>query len=216
VQAHEGSLVEVQTPAAKPIHHSLPIRPAFAVPQARTEVKNANMSAAEALRIKLAGTGDAAVEFPVKDANVTVDTETEAVTAPDAAADYDEEGQTAGDDSSPRGKKRKAVDDRPVPTLEAVEGEEAEVVELEDDDEEEAPPNPEADQPLPIKKLKKNPDGTVDYEDTVKSVYRLPRRLVPRTKRLFQIDCGSLVTESVTTVKSLASNSVTSLSGQSK
>lgn len=170
MQAHEGSLVEVRAPAANPIHHSLPIRPAFAVKatEERTEVKKANMFAAEALRAQLAGTGDAAIEAPVTDANATTDTKTEPEPAPEEAADYDEEGQTVGDDSSPRGKKRKAVNDRPVPKLEAVEGEEAEVDEIDDDDEEEAPPNPEADQPLPIKKLKKNPDGTVDYEDTVK------------------------------------------------
>ena len=175
MQAHEGSLVEVQTHAAKPTHHSLPIRPAFlmtaddtTVAGDRTEVKKANMSAAEALRAKLAGTAEVAVDAPAVDANVTADTETEAEPAPEEKADYDEEGQAAGDNSSPRGKKRKAVNDRPVPKLEAVEGEEADADELEDDDEEEAPPNPEADQPLPIKKLKKNPDGTVDYEDTVK------------------------------------------------
>ncbi|KAK8844107.1 5'-3' exoribonuclease 2 [Kwoniella newhampshirensis] len=41
--------------------------------------------------------------------------------------------------------------------------------EEDDDDELEAPPNPEADQPVPKKKLKFNPDGTVEgYEDDVK------------------------------------------------
>lgn len=38
-----------------------------------------------------------------------------------------------------------------------------------DSDDNEAPPNPEADQPVPKKKLKVNPDGTVEgYEDDVK------------------------------------------------
>ena len=62
-----------------------------------------------------------------------------------------------------RGTKRK------VEEVEEVDAEDEE--DEEDDDFIEAPPNPEADQPAPKKKLKVNTDGTVDgYEDDVRYV----------------------------------------------
>jgi 5'-3' exoribonuclease 2 len=182
MQAHEGSLVEVRGPAVKPIHHSLPIRPVSTVagtgpaagmpvigqqgklslvglpqPEDRTVVKKANMSAAETLRAKLAATGNDLVQdvaSPVKSEEKDGD-----------LADYDQEGEPAGDGTSPRGKKRKAGNDRPLAIPKT---EDPDQLDEDDDAEEEAPPNPEADQPVSKKKLKKNPDGTVDYEDTVK------------------------------------------------
>lgn len=182
IQAHEVSLVEVSAPPVKSIHHSLPARPGFmpaAAPPAempvigqrgkmslvdhpvqedRTVIKKANMSAAEALRAKLAGSTEVSTETE----------KTDEETKPDLTGeDYDQAGEEAGDGTSPRGKKRKAKNDRPVPVIAK---EEEDALDDEDDaDEDEAPPNPDADQPLPKKfKLKKNPDGTVDYEDTVK------------------------------------------------
>lgn len=180
IQAHEVSLVEVSAPPVKSIHHSLPARPGFMpapspagemavigqrgkmtlvdhpVQEDRTVIKKANMSAAEALRAKLAGSTEPTTEEDAK---------------PESKGDdYDQEGDEAGDGSSPRGKKRKAKNDRPVPVSAELAEDGVEAVEDQDDeDEDEAPPNPDADQPLPKKaKLKKNPDGTVDYEDTVK------------------------------------------------
>lgn len=76
-----------------------------------------------------------------------------------------EEGMTreerrAAKKARKRGKKRKADDDHDD---EMAEGDD------DDDEEDEAPPNPEADQPIPKKKLKFNSDGTVEgYEDDVK------------------------------------------------
>jgi 5'-3' exoribonuclease 2 len=195
IQAHEVSLVEVNAPAVKSIHHSLPARPGFMpaagavsempvighrgkmslvghpVQEDRTVIKKANMSAAEALRAKLAGSS-----------GVPADAEkTDEETKPDVTGeDYDQPGEEAEDGTSPRGKKRKAKNDRPVPVLTETAEDGVEALDDEDDvDEEEAPPNPDADQPLPRKaklkameKLKKNPDGTVDYEDTVKYAVR--------------------------------------------
>jgi 5'-3' exoribonuclease 2 len=189
MQDHEVSLVQVNVPNVKPIHHSLPARPAFNVVPAdttagsmpvvgqkgklslvetpttddRVVIKKANMSAADALRARLAGN----VEPEITNEPDAVAKE---MTTP--AEDYKEEGEKTGDDSEPRGKKRKANDDRPAATS-GLGGDADGNVTIddadEDDNEEEAPPNPEADQPLPKKaKLKKNPDGTVDYEDTVK------------------------------------------------
>jgi len=185
IQAHEVSLVEVNAPPVKSIHHSLPVRPGFMpapesgldmpvigqrgkmslvdhpVQEDRTVVKKANMSAAEALRAKLAGSDENSVE--------TVDENKDEVKPEVTPDEYDQDGDQAGNGSSPRGKKRKAKNDRPVPVTAAVAEDGVDNGGL-DDDEEEAPPNVDADQPLPPRKakLKKNPDGTVDYEDTVK------------------------------------------------
>lgn len=121
--------------------------------QNRKAVRLANMSAAQALKAELEGDGEEETE-------AKPDGENEAEAKPvDGDADASEEkpdvenGEDAEMDAedSPRGTKRK-VDD---------EEDEEDAV---DDD---APVNPE-DEAIPKKKLKVNPDGTVDYEDTVR------------------------------------------------
>jgi 5'-3' exoribonuclease 2 len=140
---------------------------------------NANLSAAEALKRELEGASteaapSAEAAAPVADSKMEGDDE-------DADGEPDEyvevESSAVADPDTPRGKKRKAVEQTPVPGAAPVapvdddaeeDAEDDEDAEGEDDDDTEAPPNPEADQPLPKKaKLQVNPDGTVEYDDTV-------------------------------------------------
>lgn len=181
---HKVDLVPVTVPAVKPIHQSLPSRPNFAVaPTAmpvveqrgklslvqtpttdgsvdRATIKNANMSAADALRARLAGANSESAPVPADQPGNQISVEAD---KPETQ-DFVEVPEMHEEDISTRGTKRKAETDRPAADLEP----DIENTAVDEEDEEEAPPNPEADQPLPKKKLKKNPDGTVDYEDTVK------------------------------------------------
>ncbi|KAJ9124359.1 hypothetical protein QFC22_001159 [Naganishia vaughanmartiniae] len=141
---------------------------------------DANLSAAEALKAELAGDGADAMDVastPADKPSADIPTSSD---APKTAGETDAyvEAEVTEEQDSPRGKKRKAVEQRPVAVEESAETEEDaegeddddedEDAEGEDDDDIEAPPNPEADQPLPKKaKLKVNPDGTVEYDDTV-------------------------------------------------
>lgn len=134
---------------------------------------NANLSAAEALKRELAAsTADETPEEPAAAAEVTSAT----TSGPAASGEPDEyvEADGLANPDTPRGKKRKAVaqepvaGETPVETENEGEDDDDEDADGEDDDDEEDPPDPEADQPIPKKsKLKVNPDGTVDYEDTV-------------------------------------------------
>lgn len=185
MQAHEVSLVEVTAPAAKPIHPSLPSRPAYAVAdstpksmdvvgqrgklslvdtptttQDRAAIKNANMSAAEALRAKLAGKSDPDASSDPVDTNGQGEAATETL----------EDQSKTEQDEEPRGQKRKASEDgsSKEDDDEDAEGEDDEE---DQDEEDEAPANPGDAHDLPKKaktKLKKNPDGTIESEDTVK------------------------------------------------
>jgi 5'-3' exoribonuclease 2 len=128
------------------------------------EVKKANLSAAEALKAELAASmvGDDD-EGSAADADKLVETPA-GLEATEAEPQFEmeeasldaENGVDNGDApvETPRGKKRKINET----------GDE----EDEEDEEDEAPPNPDADQPIPKKKLKVNANGTVDYEDEVK------------------------------------------------
>ncbi|KAJ9104036.1 hypothetical protein QFC19_004170 [Naganishia cerealis] len=157
----------------------------------RMAAMNANLSAAEALKAELAGDGaDSTANASTTTAQLSASTSdsmdigiTTAQSANNDAqptaveADAYVETEVTEEQDSPRGKKRKAVEQRPPVVDESAElegdaqGEDEdddEDAEGEDDDDIEAPPNPEADQPVPKKsKLKVNPDGTVDYDDTV-------------------------------------------------
>ncbi|GHJ88500.1 hypothetical protein NliqN6_4902 [Naganishia liquefaciens] len=134
---------------------------------------NANLSAAEALKRELAAsTAEETPEEP--EAAAEVSSATTADAAASAPPDEYVEADGAPDPETPRGKKRKAIaqeplaGETPVETENEAEEEDDEDAEGEDDEDEEDPPDPEADQPIPKKsKLKVNPDGTVDYEDTV-------------------------------------------------
>jgi 5'-3' exoribonuclease 2 len=137
---------------------------------------NANLSAAEALKAELAGDGADSMEAASIDKPSTAVSGSGDASATAVEADAYAETEAAEDQESPRGKKRKAVEQRPdvaeatAAAEEDAEGEDEDDddAEGEDDDDTEAPPNPEADQPLPKKaKLKVNPDGTVEYDDTV-------------------------------------------------
>lgn len=139
---------------------------------------NANLSAAEALKRELEGsTVDESPEAPVAAAEVAP---AAAENDGDATGEPEEYVETPAvlDPDTPRGKKRKAIAQEPIAGEPPVENaddaededdeDEDEDAEGEDEDDAEDPPNPEADQPLPKKsKLQVNPDGTVDYEDTV-------------------------------------------------
>jgi 5'-3' exoribonuclease 2 len=95
---------------------------------------------------------DKAVETPEALEAIDAEPQPEVEEASLDAEDGVENGNAAVE--TPRGKKRKMNDT----------GDE----EDEEDEEDEAPPNPDADQPIPKKKLKVNANGTVDYEDEVK------------------------------------------------
>jgi 5'-3' exoribonuclease 2 len=134
---------------------------------------NANLSAAEALKRELAGTTEETPEEPADPevAPMTTGNDEDAEGEPEEYV----EAPAVVDPDTPRGKKRKAatqeviVGEVPVEDENAEdEDEDDEDAEGEEEDDAEDPPNPEADQPLPKKsKLQVNPDGTVDYEDTV-------------------------------------------------
>lgn len=142
---------------------------------------NANLSAAEALKRELEGgstevtpAAETEAAVPAKDTKME-GVDEDAKGEPDEYAEVD--ASAAADPDTPRGKKRKAVEQTPVSgdaPVALVENdaeddeEDDEDADGEDDDDAEDPPNPEADQPLPKKsKLQINPDGTVEYEDTV-------------------------------------------------
>lgn len=142
---------------------------------------NANLSAAEALKRELEGaTAEVAPSTENQAAGPTEDSKMEGEDE-DAEGEPDEyvevEPSAVADPDTPRGKKRKAVEQTPLPGDAPVapgdddaegEDDDDDDAEGEDDDDVEAPPNPEADQPLPKKaKLQVNPDGTVEYDDTV-------------------------------------------------
>lgn len=139
---------------------------------------NANLDAAEALKRELAAsTAEETPEEPATAAEVTPPIKSD----PAVSGEPDEyvEADGLADPDTPRGKKRKAIAqeplaaETPVETENGGEDDDDEDAEGEDDDDEEDPPNPEADQPISKKsKLKVNPDGTVDYEDTVMYVIR--------------------------------------------
>nr|XP_031861454.1 5'-3' exoribonuclease 2 [Kwoniella shandongensis]KAA5528526.1 5'-3' exoribonuclease 2 [Kwoniella shandongensis] len=109
---------------------------------------------------ELAGVDEEILPSAIK----TDEDEGEAVVGDEAMEEADAE--IVSRPPSRKSKKRKVADveDADEDAEEDDEGEEDE-----EDDDEEAPPNPEADQPVPKKKLKFNPDGTVEgYEDDVK------------------------------------------------
>lgn len=184
---------------------------------------NANLSAAEALKRELAGTSTEAAQIPETEVATIADSTAMADSSIAEGNDEDADGEpeeyveveasAVTDPDTPRGKKRKAVQQTPLPGHAPVQqdGDDAEGddddedAEGEDDNDAEAPPNPEADQPLPKKsKLQVNPDGTVEYDDTVMYVTR--QDLVKSLTNLFAKGCGSRDTGKGTTVKSLVSN----------
>lgn len=149
----------------------------------RKKIRMANLSAAQLLKAELAGEdeskedtveveveGEEKEEMKVDDLKAIKDEEAEdegvdeEIIPPVVAVEESEEQEmpvdesVAGDNKPARGTKRKA-DER--------EGDED--GSAEDGSDVEDPPNPEADQPISKKKLKINPDGTVDgYVDDVR------------------------------------------------
>ncbi|WRT69101.1 uncharacterized protein IL334_006085 [Kwoniella shivajii] len=165
----------------------------------RRAIRMANLSAAQALKAELEGdheietvtvenTEDEEKEqLPLEEAKDILEQqgEDEGVDeeiVPPALKSDEDEGEAAigeetivvdeeepGDDNeeTPRTNKRKRT--RGDNTEENDEDDDDDESSNSDDDDVEAPPNPEADQPVPKKKLKVNPDGTVEgYEDDVK------------------------------------------------
>jgi len=148
----------------------------------RKAIRMANMSAAEKLKAELEGNGAAEGDKAERMEEETTEVKEE----DDGAAD---EGDVSMDvEGLPHGKKRKHDSDEEVPSQgkkrkddeegdEDDEGEDEDEDKDEDEDEDDeenaddvdddAPVNPD-DAHVPKKKLKINPDGTVDYEDTVR------------------------------------------------
>lgn len=142
----------------------------------RKAIRMANMSAAEKLKAELEGddAADEAKEENTEDAPEQEESMEEKPAAEngDADVDEDEEDDEAEEDVSPGGKRKKRGRTSRHRKARRVDAEESEEEEEEEDDDEEAPANPEDEVIAPAikKKLKVNPDGTVDYEDTVRYV----------------------------------------------
>lgn len=139
----------------------------------RKAIRMANMSAADKLRAELEGGDDADGEKEnAEDAATQDETMEEKPNSQngDAEEDEDEEDDEAEEDVSPGGKRKKrGRTSRHRKARRVDEGEEEEDEEDEEEDDLEAPANPEDEVVAPaVKKLKINPDGTVDYEDTVR------------------------------------------------
>ncbi|OCF56430.1 5'-3' exoribonuclease 2 [Kwoniella mangroviensis CBS 10435] len=161
----------------------------------RRAIRMANLSAAEALKAELLGGDNEPETVTVEN---TEDEEKEQILKDEAKEILEEQGEDEGvdeeivqpalvtdedegeapigdetieldegvDESPNRPNKRKRTKADENDEEEAEEDDESSSSSSDDDD---APPNPEADQPIPKKKLKVNPDGTVDgYEDDVK------------------------------------------------
>lgn len=124
----------------------------------RKAIRMANMSAAEKLKAELEGgvTEEDKEDKPEAEEKIEADAKTEE--KPEADTEIEEQAAVEEDVDMPEdqdtSKKRKLEDAE----------EEADGA----NDDEEAPANPGDDHAVPKKKLKINPDGTVDYEDTVK------------------------------------------------
>ncbi|CAK9779952.1 unnamed protein product [Cutaneotrichosporon oleaginosum] len=138
----------------------------------RKAIRMANMSAADKLRAELEGDdapGEASQEEPQDEP--MEETAENGDEGPDLDneedADEDEDEEEEDDEDVPAGSKRKKSGrtgrQRKAIKLDGEEDDEEE----EADDDDEAPPNP-GDEHVSKKKLKVNPDGTVDYEDTVR------------------------------------------------
>jgi 5'-3' exoribonuclease 2 len=130
----------------------------------RKAIRMANMSAADKLRAELEGE-----EAPKEDAEGADESMEEKPENGEEGTDLDNEDDEEEDDDdeaedAPSGSKRKKTGrtgrQRKARKLND-DGEE------EEEDDDEAPPNP-GDEHVAKKKLKINPDGTVDYEDTVR------------------------------------------------
>lgn len=124
----------------------------------RKAIRMANVTAAQKLKAELEGDGDK----PEGD-EAEAKKPDEAIEEEDAEEDADGEGDdeeavqgdvSMAESEAKRGQKRKADDDEDDDDAEG-------------GDDDEAPANP-GDATVPKKKLKVNPDGTVDYEDTVR------------------------------------------------
>ncbi|ORY28778.1 hypothetical protein BCR39DRAFT_186061 [Naematelia encephala] len=161
----------------------------------RKEIRMANMSAADRLRAELSGdTGDADEPEAAADKG---DTPSAAADAPDISvaqenpvdpsvietepvlpAEPADEAVVAPADDNMNEDEGPAADEGPISASNDSRGRKRKADEDDEDDENaedadgsdvEAPPNPEADQPVPKKKLKVNPDGTVEgYFDDVR------------------------------------------------
>lgn len=201
---HGGSRAHPSLPSrpgfdVKPIAEVVPLKqgafigttqgPPFDLVAPADVKKDENLSAAERLKAELAasmGDDDDDDEEEGKRADQAADVSTtappsEPATAT-ASANASDDGKVdlrladgpINGDGAPRGIKRKVGagnDDI-----------QEELAELDEDgDDTEAPPNPEADQPVSKKKLSVNANGTVDYEDDVRCVQwragASPRRL---------------------------------------
>lgn len=127
----------------------------------RKAIRMANMSAAEKLKAELEG-GDAPAE---ENGDEAMEKPEEQVEDDDENEDEEAEDDEAEDASPGSKRKRRGRTSRHRKARKLDDDDEAE--EEVEDDEEEAPANPGDEHTAP-KKLKVNPDGTVDYEDTVR------------------------------------------------
>ncbi|WWC73058.1 uncharacterized protein I206_107023 [Kwoniella pini CBS 10737] len=165
----------------------------------RRAIRMANLSAAEALKAELLGENAESAEVDTVTIENTEDEEKEQLPVEEAKEILEQQGEDEGVDEeiiqpalksdedegeAPIGEETMESDqidspERPNKRKRNGSAEDVEEAGEEDDedsssssstdDDTEAPPNPEADQPVPKKKLKVNPDGTVDgYEDDVK------------------------------------------------
>ncbi|WVQ81281.1 5'-3' exoribonuclease 2 [Cryptococcus sp. DSM 104549] len=140
-------------------------KPAEVVTLERTEDEEKVQMGKEAARGELEkqAENEGVDEEVVPSAIRTDEEEGEAAVAADAADETMEEDAADGEGDDETTKKRKRGDDSNLNSSGSSSSSDDE------DDDDEAPPNPEADQPIPKKKLKVNPDGTVEgYVDDVK------------------------------------------------
>nr|XP_019049627.1 5'-3' exoribonuclease 2 [Kwoniella bestiolae CBS 10118]OCF28557.1 5'-3' exoribonuclease 2 [Kwoniella bestiolae CBS 10118] len=163
----------------------------------RRAIRMANLNAAEALKAELLGDDEPETvtventedeekeQLPLEEAREVLEEQgedegvDEEIVQPAIVSDEDEGEAPIGDETieldegesptRPNKRKRTKGDDEDEEENGDEEDDDSSSSSSDDDDDDDAPPNPEADQPVPKKKLKVNPDGTVEgYEDDVK------------------------------------------------